>query len=45
MLLITNKEYSKEEFDKRLRYKTIPVARVTEELKDWLSNCSGTCTV
>jgi len=34
MLLITNKEYSKEEFDKRLRYKTIPVANVTEELKD-----------
>lgn len=34
MPLITNKEYSKEEFDKRLRYKTIPVANVTEELKD-----------
>jgi peptide deformylase len=34
MPLITNLEYSKEEFDKRLRYKTLPIATVTEELKD-----------
>ena len=34
MPLITNREYSKEEFDKRLRYKTIPVANITEELQD-----------
>ena len=34
MPLITNQEYSKEEFDKRLRYKTIPVANITEELQD-----------
>jgi len=34
MPLITNLEYSKEEFDKRLRYRTLPIATVTEELKD-----------
>ena len=34
MPLITNREYSKEEFDKRLRYKTLPVAKVTKELQD-----------
>ncbi len=34
MRLITNQEYSKEEFDKRLRYKTLPVANITEELQD-----------
>ena len=34
MPLITNREYSKEEFDKRLRYKTITVANITEELQD-----------
>jgi len=34
MPLITNREYSKEEFDKRLRYKTLPVAKVTKDLQD-----------
>lgn len=34
MPLITNLQYPKEEFEKRLRYKTLPVAKVTEELRD-----------
>lgn len=34
MPLITNLEYSKEEFDKRLRYETIPVTRITDDLQD-----------
>ncbi len=34
MPLITNLEYSKKEFDKRLRYKTLPVANITEELQN-----------
>jgi len=34
MALITNLEYSKEEFDKRLRYETIPVTRITDDLQD-----------
>jgi len=34
MPLITNLEYSKEEFDKRLRYETLPVTRITDDLQD-----------
>jgi len=34
MPLITNLQYSKEEFDKRLRYKTLPVASITDDLQD-----------
>ncbi len=34
MKLITNVDYTKEEFDKRLRYKTEPVERVTTKFQD-----------
>jgi len=34
MPLITNLEYSKEEFDKRLRYETLPVTKITDDLQD-----------
>lgn len=34
MPLITNREYSKEEFDKRLRYKTLPILEGCLSLPD-----------
>ncbi len=34
MKLITNLDHSKEEFDKRLRYKTEPVEKVTSKFQD-----------